>query len=922
MSRVPRNAYIVSHTHWDREWYRTFHVYRVWLCHTVRAVLDAIETSPDFRHFLLDGQAIILEDYLEIHPEDEPRIRAHVAAGRLSIGPWYILPDEFIVGAESLIRNGLIGHKVCGRFGGANPAGYMPDTFGHVAQMPQILRGLGLDSFIYWRGNGDEIDELGLEYLWQAPDGSEVLAIQQAGGYCNAASLGHHEIWHAHTRKRVDLDHASKRAGDLLRDLGGRSNTTVGLMNNGCDHFPPQRDFSAVLARLRADYPHVSFHHADLSAYLRAVRAELPSPRRFQGEMISGKQAHILSGVWSARMYLKQLNDRCQTLLAACLEPLAAAAHFLHGAEYPSGSIEYAWKLLLKNQPHDSICGCSIDEVHQEMLPRFRGVIDTAEETIIRQMEALTPEFARDDAGDRETVLCVANTLPLRRSAVIERLVILQPCCADISALRLIDARGREVPARIVELSHVERFWGVDYRLFLDVAPQLEQFDGYRRAFGPRILKDRIETPLTDRYVLLQFVAQDLPPVGHACFSWTDRPASGPALPPPEAVRVTGSTLENAFVRVSVHPNATFDLLHKASGRSYVGLNLLENIEDIGDEYDYSPCPATECITSEGLPGEVSVHRDTGFMGALEVRFSLSLPEEISPDRARRSARRVACPVRARISLTAMDPWVDIRLDFENHARDHRLRVRFPARIRSEHVWSDGHFLVNRRPIDRPDGATWAQPSPRTWPQQEFSLLQDGAGGLAVFNRGLPEIEPLRDDDGRVGLALTLLRCVGWLSRDDFPTRRCQNAGPTVPTPDAQCPGRHRFEYAVMPFAGDGLAAGVKHAALAWRTPPLVVQGVEDGLTPTSEGLVESSSRQLAITAIKKHERRDTLIIRMVNLSPSPAATELSFGRALRSARRTNLLEEPAGPELPISDRRLALTANPHEIVTLEIEFQ
>ena len=137
MKNHPRVAHIVSHTHWDREWYRTFHVYRTWLCRTVQAVMEALESDSEFKHFLLDGQTVILEDYLEIHPEDKERLRNHIRAGRLSIGPWYILPDEFLVGAEAMVRNVLIGHRVCQEMGGWNQVGYMPDTFGHVAQMPQ-----------------------------------------------------------------------------------------------------------------------------------------------------------------------------------------------------------------------------------------------------------------------------------------------------------------------------------------------------------------------------------------------------------------------------------------------------------------------------------------------------------------------------------------------------------------------------------------------------------------------------------------------------------------------------------------------------------------------------------------------------------------------------------------------------------------
>ena len=170
---APKAAYVVSHTHWDREWYLTQHRFRGMLVEVVREVLDRLEHDDAFEHFLLDGQAIILDDYLEVHPEDEARITALVRRGALAIGPWYILPDEFLVSAEATVRNLMLGHTAGSRVGSVQKVGYMPDSFGHIAQMPQILQQAGIDSFVYTRGNGAEIDALGHEFWGQAPDGSQ-----------------------------------------------------------------------------------------------------------------------------------------------------------------------------------------------------------------------------------------------------------------------------------------------------------------------------------------------------------------------------------------------------------------------------------------------------------------------------------------------------------------------------------------------------------------------------------------------------------------------------------------------------------------------------------------------------------------------------------------------------------------------------
>jgi alpha-mannosidase len=916
---------VVSHTHWDREWYLTFSEFRVLLVRTVRRVLDALERDPSFRHFVLDGQAVVLEDYLEVRPEDRPRIERLVRGGSLSVGPWYVLPDEFLVSGEALVRNLLIGHAVARGFGPVQKVGYLPDTFGHTAQMPQVLRRAGIDSFVYTRGSGDELDGLGLEYRWRAPDGSEVLAVNQWGGYCNAGGLGHEEIWHAHTRREVDLRLAVERVRDSFAAMGERSNVDVWLLNNGCDHFPPQARLGEILDALRAAFPRTEFVHASFAEFVDDVRRCGAAVEAHEGELLSGKHHPILTGVWSARMPIKQDNDLTQSLLVDCLEPLCSHAHFMLGREYPSGAVAHAWRTLLRNHPHDSICGCSTDEVHRQMLPRFAEARETAEQLIRLEMESLAPTFARRSEGDRETVIAVANPLPARRTEVVTRLVVLQPPGVDPSRLRLLDETGRAMPMKVLESRRIERFWGIDYRTALSYEAQRAVFDRYVRDFAPRIVRPQEDRDRSDQFLTIQFLAEDLPGVGHACFRLVESAADAPGQRegrPAEAaggVSVSGDTVGNEQCAVTLHGDGTLELTHKPTGRVFRGLNALEDTEDVGDEYDHSPASETLTVSSRGAAGAVRVVEDTGFAGALEASFAFRLPAGVEPDRARRSKTLVDCPVAVRVRLTQGDPVVDVELRIENRALDHRLRAVFPTGITTRTVLSDGHFLVNERPVEQEPHPDWLQPPAGTVPQQEFSAVEDAAGGLAVLARGLPEVQPLRAADGTVALALTLLRCVGWLSRDDFPTRRRMNAGPTIPTPDAQCPGPHAFRYALLPYAGTWSAAGVKRESRRWRTPPLVVQGVSD-LHAAGAGLLEAPGDPLCVTAVKKGEERDSLVVRLVNLGSRPATGTLRLGREVERAWRTGVLEERAVGLRP-SGREVTVEAGPHEILTLELQF-
>ncbi len=925
MTEVPKTVFFVSHTHWDREWYKSFHQFRVDLCRIIKRILDTLENDADFKHFLLDGQSIVLEDYLEIHPEDRARIERLVGDNALSVGPWYILPDEFLVSAEATVRNLIIGHRVAERLGRVQKVGYMPDSFGHIAQMPQILRLAGIDSFIYSRGNGDEIERTGYEFFWQAPDGSQVLAVNQYKGYDNAAGLGLESYWEAHTQRDIDIELAVQKVRDLFEEMETLAQGDIYLLNNGGDHIGPQREFGAIVRALQDEFPGTTFLHTGMEEYVGAVKAAGFVKHCAEGEMVQGRYHFILSGVWSARMYLKQLNDAAQTMLSSYAEPLAAYHHFNLGIPYPNGAFEDAWKLLLKNHPHDSICGCSTDEVHREMVPRFEGVTQTCEQLLRHRMTAIAPTFAKREADDCETVICVANPFPKRRTEIVERLIVLQNRGADVSGLVLRDENGHVVPYEVADVKCVRRFWGIDYRTELSAARQSEMLHTYLNEFGEDYCVANPETDDHDCFLTIQFLAEDLPAVGHALYFLRDESSEGAvsdrSINGGVMVGDDGDTLENEFVWLCLHGNGSFDLRDKRDGREYTGLNLLEDTEDIGDEYDYSPCLGSETITSYGCSGTVRVLEQTTLRGKLEAEFSLTLPASIATGRKKRSDVTVDCRVRAVITLEYGSPLVAVELQFDNKAKDHRLRAEFPTSIVTDTIVSDGHFYINRRPIEVAGGTSWKQQPTGTYPQQDFSLLQDDECGLAVLNRGLPEIAATRDSAGRAKMSLTLLRAVGWLSRDDFETRSCSNAGPTLFTPDAQCFGEQVFQYAVVPFGGDFLSANVKHLSQAFRVPAMTIQGVVDSCISGGQGLFEHSSELTCVSAIKKHEQRDTLLLRIYNLRGEPSSDLLTFGLPAAGAWRTDLLEERIEQLKTAGSHTIELIIGPHEIVTLEVEL-
>ena len=902
----PRTAYVVSHTHWDREWYMSYARFRVDLARVVGRVLDWLEADAE-RRFLLDGQIAVLEDHLRAHPQDAPRVEALARDGRLSLGPWFILPDEFLVCGESLARNLLFGDRLARARGGRMAVGYMPDSFGHVAQMPQILRRAGLDSFVFERGLGDEAETLGWRFAWRGPDGSEVLAINHVDGYCAAGGLGLSELWEAHTRRAVDPDRAVRRMRELFDRGGERPGGEPFLISNGCDHFPPPRDLECILAALRAAFPDTDFRPANMASFVDAAREAGPGDRVREGEMLGGYDRNILSGVWSTRTYLKQANERCETLLAGVAEPLLAYAALVHGRPYPAGLLDAAWRALLLNQPHDSICGCSIDRVHRDMEPRFAEARLTAERLLQRGLEDLAPCFGEDADDDRDTVLCLANPLPAPRREIVERTLVLPP--PGDGPWRLVDESGAEVPCEVIETRRVERFWGVDDRRTLDGGTQTADFAPYRAHFPSRM--SRPDDATADTRLTLRF-AVDLPPCGHTLLRLEE---TAPGPPPAGLVRAEGNVLENDLVRVTLHPDGRFDVLDKRDGRDFPGLGAWEDQADAGDSYDARLVGRAD--TPRIIPGTVRAEA-TPLQGSLRCDMVLRLPARLRPDRRARVEETIDGLASLRLTLRHDSPLIEARLDLDHRAEDHRLRLRFPTPLQTDTLISEDRYLVQSRPLIRPETPDWIQPTPPTWPQLGFSCLEDGTGGLAVLNRGLPEVEGFREDGA--GLALTLLRAVGWLSRDDIEPARRGNAGPTLPVPEAQCLGPQHFEFAVLPYAGHWLDADVTGVSERWRRPPLSVQGVAKPATPGA-WLVRCADRRVRVEAIKLCDTRKTLVMRLCNLDAAPVHASLGFGRVPTGAWRTDLLENRETPLDGLDGSGLTVPLGPHEIATLEIGF-
>ncbi|HYX48730.1 MAG TPA: hypothetical protein VE843_03255, partial [Ktedonobacteraceae bacterium] len=469
------NIILVPHTHWDREWYQTFQQFRMRLVHAIDRLLDILDRDPAFTHFMLDGQTIVLDDYLEVRPENAERLKNYIRSGRIQVGPWYLQPDEFLVSGESLVRNLQIGLRQAAEFGGQMRAGYVPDIFGHIAQLPQILRGFGIDNAIFWRGVGTEAHKS--EFFWTAPDGSQVLVIFLAGlmGYSNARDMPFNPEEFA---ARVEL---------LVAPLLPMATTNTVLFMNGSDHLEPQDGLPETIEAANRLLAHINPEHAKLLSqygpleidgqikhidsihvrmgtlpeYIQAVQQQIErspatSLQVLSGEMRSSQLSHLLPSVLSTRMWIKQENVATEHLLERWVEPLTAWAWKL-GAPYPQGFVRLAWKYLLFNHPHDSICGCSIDQVHRENSVRFAQSQQIGEDLATQAMHHLASVTdtratihmnSNQPHRDREaTPILVFNPAPGPRTEAVQ---IRTQLPGSLNQAVIVDAQGKRMPLQVV----------------------------------------------------------------------------------------------------------------------------------------------------------------------------------------------------------------------------------------------------------------------------------------------------------------------------------------------------------------------------------------------------------------------------------------------------------------------------------------
>jgi len=360
--------------------------------------------------------------------------------------------------------------------------------------------------------------------------------------------------------------------------------------------------------------------------------------------------------------------------------------------------------------------------------------------------------------------------------------------------------------------------------------------------------------------------------------------------------------IENDYFLVEVQPvEGTINITDKRTHQVYTGLNRFIDSADCGDLYNY--CPPERDFNVYSRINNVE-HEEKKTYQKLILHSILKIPARISNDRKSRSRALVNNIIKSTITVVPGLPRIDIHTEIDNQACDHRLRVHFPAPFISTQSLQDGHFEIVQRPIGTPNyNGTWEEPPRPEVPQRQFTSVVNDHISLTIANRGLPEVEVFKNENGNAEIAITLLRCVGWLSRDDISTRK-GHAGPMgVATPEAQMIGKSSFDYSVIP--GENNWHKSIHYAYSFNAPLRAISTpVHPGTIPSKCSFIENRNEDFIITTIKSSEDDSSLIVRGFNILSTPIDISIKPWRPFTHAQLVSLGEKIID-ELSIADEGL-----------------
>lgn len=871
-------CHFISNTHWDREWKFSAQRTRHMLVTAMDMLLDIFEKEPEYKHFHLDSQTLPIQDYLEIRPEKKEIIKKYISEGKLAVGPWFCLPDEFCVDGESLIRNLLLGHKMANEFGKVSKTGYSPFGWGQISQLPQLYKGFGINFASFYRGLNTYMAP-NSEFYWEGADGTVIHASRlgqrprynmwyimqrpvffgKQNGDDRRVSWGagdgifrfadpskcEYEYQYSHRKYEYHDEYIEEKTKQALEEQDGEWTTPHRFWSNGHDSSIPDMREAKLIKDSDKVFEDVDVFHSTVYDFEQSVIANFDknSPV-LKGEMrypfTKGSVSAIFGWILSARTAVKQDNYNTERLLTRYAEPMAVFAAF-NGAEYPQAFIDKSYNYLLQNHGHDSIGACGRDVVYKDVNYRFRQSREIATCVLERAMMDVTGDIKFECWDKNDMALVLFNPAPFTRSAIV-------PCELEIplewkcDSFEIVDINGNICPVQTV--SSINPM----YQIVQDPA-------------------DAVDVLPVSRHSIRVYV-KDIPSLGYKTLKVV--PKYNTRAKTPKNMLREAQTMENEYLFVKINPNGTLDVTDKETGKVYRGIGYFKDTGENGSPWEHKAPELNEVYTTLNERAVISLV----YSGELETTYRIilnwAIPEDLTDNGKCRSKRLAPYKIEMLVTLRQGERRVEFVTNIDNRIPNHYLQAAFPTGIDAEYVYAQGQFDIIKRPITKPDYSLYDEIPMTEHPMNSFVDICNENEGAAILNTGLKAYEA--DDDFEHTLYISLLRCFElriYVTPEEQNYARIEDG--------SQSFGNHSFRYAFMPHKGNYEDAKVWKASDDFNMEITIGQiaPTNHGKNPLEKSFVELRNESLHISAVKKSEDGKGYVIRLFNPSEKTVTDRL-----------------------------------------------
>lgn len=903
-------GYIVPHTHWDREWRYPVWENRLYLRDLVDELIEILESNPEYKSFLFDGQVVALLDYLEVCPEKEDIIKKLIRENRIAIGPWYTLPDLYPISGESMIRNLLKGKEEAQKLGGYLNIGYESFGWGQPSQLPQIYKGFDIDTVIVSK-NVDRTRAPKCEFKWTGADGTSVLATRlgedaRANFFMNAYlkvmtgkeyKTGEYEyhygqdgqVFHQADKEQAVQDYfrlenteriheeflkeAAYKAWDGMKDT---RLTEDRIMMDGSDSTTAQPKLLEMLEKMNTQTEEIKFKSSSLEEYVGILKAnlDLEELNEIKGEMRDGPTTSLSGNALMTRPHIKTLNKAVQNKIFGMAEPVSTI-NMLLGGEYEKHFLDKAINYLLLSQPHDSINGVTQDKTVDDVIYRLSQAKELADTVYIRGLQEIVKKINFSSYDKKDLIFVVFNPTARVRNEILE-VYLDTPQERSIWEFGIEDSKGNV---------------------------REPQFKERKEAISPVVhLQSRPFPYYLDRHGIY-FETGDIPAGGYEVYKLVDletfnrktkfwaktRKTDG------HEIAAASDYMENQYIAVKVNPDGSITITDKRTKEVYGPLNYYESTGDVGDYWMYYPPYLNRTYTSKGMQASIYLKDNGNLSATIGVDMVLQIPEyAYRPDsyisgKSERSETLKELPVTTYYTLQKDSEQVEIKVLVSNTCRDHRMSVLMETGVKSAKANAQGHFTVDERdalPLIDNEGKYYNELT--TQPMQNFVSVNDGARGMAVITDCLGEYE-LRTDPANT-LSFTLFRavrniiCTEFRSEGYFPQQQGGQLQRTL-----------EYHYAVGPVRERDTEYVLAKRAEDFNIPLKPVQtnvpNEGKGNLPVSCSFYEVTGNAL-VSCLKKSQEGNSVIMRLCNYSKKEEMIEIRWYQEIAEAALLNLAED------------------------------